>query len=211
MSDNAHRQSDGTTSANTGAAVPYESGIVVALRAGPLLCAGETGASTRRLQRDNAPVGTTRDPSLTVTFHRVDGSSPSAWWEAVRPTRGRFRGGYMPIGRGRIPHDLGHMATEAHLGIRDGFWGLLARGATFDHGTQQRPTRPGRQLIRDNRAALNAAEKLGNSHHFAWANGQPTPVAATFDRLAKLWERVLDGGTLTLRWPTLELSENTEG
>ena len=37
----------------------------------------------------------------------------------------------MPIGRGRIPHDLGHMATEAHLGITDGFWGLLARGATF--------------------------------------------------------------------------------
>src|SRR5215204_179814 len=104
MSDNAHRQSDGTTSANTGAAVPYECGIVVALQAGPLLCVGETGTSIQCLQRDNAPVGTTRDPSLTVTFHRVDGSSPSAWWEAVRPTGGRFRGAYMPIGRGRIPH-----------------------------------------------------------------------------------------------------------
>jgi hypothetical protein len=32
------------------------------------------------------------------------------------------------------------MATEAHLKITDGFWGLLARGATFRHGTQQRPT-----------------------------------------------------------------------
>jgi len=37
----------------------------------------------------------------------------------------------MPVGRGRIPHDLGHMATEAHLGITDGVWGLLARGATL--------------------------------------------------------------------------------
>jgi len=27
----------------------------------------------------------------------------------------------MPIGRGLIPHDLGHMATEAHLGIDHGF------------------------------------------------------------------------------------------
>ena len=50
----------------------------------------------------------------------------------------------MPIGRGRIPHDLGHMATEAHFGITDGFWGLLARGATFDqgHATAAHPTRP---------------------------------------------------------------------
>ena len=52
---------------------------------------------------------------------------PRAWWEAVRKTGGRVTGGHMPIGRGRIPHDLGHMATEAHLGIADGFWGLLAQ------------------------------------------------------------------------------------
>jgi hypothetical protein len=99
------------------------------------------------------------------------------------------------------------MATEAHFSIRDGFWGLLARGATFDHGTRQRRTRPGRQLIRENRAALHAAEQLGNHHHFAWANGQPTPVAATFDSLAALWENTPDGGTLTVRWPTLEVSD----
>ena len=116
----------------------------------------------------------------------------------------------MPIGRGRIPHDLGHMATEAHLGIRDGFWGLLARGATFDHGTRQRRTRPGRQLIRENRAALHAAEQLGNHHHFAWANGQPTPVAPTFDDLAARWENTPDGGTLTVQWPTLEVSDTGE-
>ncbi len=147
------------------------------------------------------------EPSLWVTFHKVDGPSPHAWWEAVRKTRGRVTGGYMPIGRGRIPHDLGHMATEAHLGITDGFWGLLARGATFDHGTRQRRTKPGRQLIRENREALNAAEAIGNEHHFAWARGEPTPVAPTFDRLAQLWDAIPDGGTLAIHWPSLERAD----
>jgi hypothetical protein len=113
----------------------------------------------------------------------------------------------MPIGRGRIPHDLGHMATEAYFGLDEGFWGLLARGATFDQGTRQRRTKPGRKLIRDHRAELEAAEALGNHHHFAWRDGQPTPVAATFDRLASLWDATPDGGSLTIRWPSLDLAE----
>ncbi len=147
-----------------------------------------------------------REPTLVVTFHKAEGRSPSAWWEAVRPSRGRFRGGYMPIGRGRIPHDLGHMATEGQLGIRDGFWGLLARGATFDHGTEQRPTRPGRQLVRQHRAGLHVAEQLGNHHHSAWVDGRATPIAPTLDRLAALWENTPEGGTLTIHWPTLEVA-----
>jgi hypothetical protein len=114
----------------------------------------------------------------------------------------------MPIGRGRIPHDLAHMATENHFGITDGFWGLLARGATFDHGTDQRRTTRGRQLIRDHRDGLRAAEALGNEHHFRWLMGQPTPVADTFERLARRWEDLADGGTLTVRWPTLELLDD---
>jgi hypothetical protein len=149
-------------------------------------------------------------PTLTVTFYKVGGRSPHAWWEAVRATQGRVRGGYMPIGRGRISHDLGHMATEAHFRITDGFWGLLARGATFTHGTQQRPTRPGRKLIRDNGAALRAAEAVGNEHHFAWAAGKPTPVGATFDRLARCWDATPDGGALTVRWPTLAIVDKDD-
>ena len=111
----------------------------------------------------------------------------------------------MPIGRGRIPHDLGHMATEAHLAIADGFWGLLARGATFDHGTRQRRTRPGRQLVSDHRAELRAAEAIGNQHHVAWAAGSRSG-RTTLDRLARLWEATPDGGTLTILWPTLEIA-----
>ena len=146
-------------------------------------------------------------PTLTVTFHKVDGRSPHAWWEAVKTTRGRVTGGYMPTGRGRIPHDMAHMATEAELEIDHGFWGLLARGATYHHGTRQRPTEPGRRIIRENRAALGAAEALGNEHHFAWAQGNPTPIASTFDRLAALWESTPDGATLTVQWPSLDIVE----
>jgi hypothetical protein len=149
----------------------------------------------------------TSTPTLVVTFHKVDdGHSPAAWWEAVRSTRGRVTGGFMPIGRGRIPHDLAHMATESHLVIGDGFWGLLARGATFHHGTRQRATRPGRQLIRDHRRGLDAAEALGNHHHRAWRDGEPTPVGPTFDRLAALWERTPNGGTLVVSWPSLAVA-----
>ena len=107
----------------------------------------------------------------------------------------------MPIGRGVIPHDMAHLATEAHLGIEDGFWGLLARGATFKRGTGQRMTRPGRALIAEHRTGIGAAEKLGNVHHALWSTGKTTPVAATFDFLAEQWAELPDNGTLCLHWP----------
>lgn len=143
-------------------------------------------------------------PSLVVTFHKVPGRHPAAWWEAVRPTGGVVRGGHMPIGKGVIPHDLVHLAVEAQLGIDGGFWGLLARGATFRHGTAQRATRPGRALLRAGRDGLEAAEALGNEHHHAWIGGATTPVQPTFDHLAACWRATPDEGTLTVRWPTLE-------
>ena len=150
---------------------PREVKLTLVSEAGERRAARSTRWSGADAHDDTARVNRHRQPVLTVTFHKEGGRSPHAWWEAVRSTRGRVIGGYMPIGRGRIPHDLGHMATEAHLEINDGFWGLLARGATFDHGTQQRRTKPGRQLIRENREALRAAEAIGNHHHSAWALG----------------------------------------
>ncbi|MCU1400944.1 MAG: hypothetical protein JWN62_4053 [Acidimicrobiales bacterium] len=140
-------------------------------------------------------------PLLTITFHKSSGYRPLAWWSARRRTGGTMQGGHMPIGHGVIPHDLAHLATEASLGIEDGFWGLLARGATFRHGTDRRPTRTGRALISTNRAGLHAAEQLGNLHHGLWVHGHPTPVAATFDRLAEAWRGIPDGGTMTVTWP----------
>jgi hypothetical protein len=109
----------------------------------------------------------------------------------------------MPTGRGVIPHDLVHLATEAMLGLEFGFWGLVARGATFRRGTDRRRTRPGRALIAVHRSDLHQAEALGNAHHQAWLDGRPTPLAPTFDRLARLWQDLPDGGSLQVEWPTL--------
>jgi hypothetical protein len=143
---------------------------------------------------------------LTVTFTKhEDGHQPAASWEAVSPGGRRERGAYMPIGRGRIPHDLAHLLVEGHLGIDDGVWGLLARGATYKRGTSRRPTEPGRAIVRDNREALDHAEGLGNHHHHAWRNGEPTEVASTFERFAAAWRALPGGGTLTVEWPSLEL------
>ena len=71
----------------------------------------------------------------------------------------------------------------------------------LQRGTDQRVTRPGRALIAEHRAALNAAESLGNAHHTLWMEGKPTPVSPIFNRLAELWRAVPDEGTLTVRWP----------
>jgi hypothetical protein len=89
------------------------------------------------------------------------------------------------------------------LGLEFGFWGLLARGATFRRGTDRRRTRPGRALIADHRPDLLQAEALGNAHHQAWLEGRPTAMGPTFDRLARLWEGLPDGGALRVDWPTL--------
>jgi hypothetical protein len=58
--------------------------------------------------------------------------------------------------------------------------------------------------VRDHRAELDRAEHVGNHHHFAWLDGQPTEVAPTFDRLASASAKVADGGTL-VEWPSLEI------
>ena len=142
-------------------------------------------------------------PTLTVTFHKDPERPAMAWWDAERAGRRPVRGGYMPVGRGVIPHDLVHLAVEGHLGVTTGFWGLLARGATFKRGTDRRSTRPGRALVASHRGELAAAEAMGNAHHGAWLAGRPTPVAPTFERLAALWTEVPGGGALRVEWPSL--------
>jgi hypothetical protein len=181
----------------------------------PPPCAPRLGASTkasRCRRRDgigSRPSGTcativvvpARRPDLIVRFHKVDAPRPHAWWQATRRTRGTITGGHMPIGRGVIPHDLVHLATEGALGLGDGFWGLLARGATFKRGTDRKRTSFGRALVAANRGELQRAEHLGNEHHARWLAGSATPVAPAFDRLASLWSPLVDGGTLVVEWP----------
>lgn len=110
----------------------------------------------------------------------------------------------MPVGKGGVPHDLVHLVVEAHYRETDGFWGLLARGATFKRGTTRKPTRAGRELVRAHRRELHENEQRGNAHHGAWRDGRPTPVAPALDRLARLWRTVPPGGALMVSWPSLE-------
>ncbi|GAA2727176.1 hypothetical protein [Actinocorallia aurantiaca] len=42
---------------------------------------------------------------------------------------------------GRLPHDLVHAAVERSLGLEDGFWGSVARGAKLDEAGPAEPPR----------------------------------------------------------------------
>src|SRR2546423_14717796 len=101
-------------------------------------------------------------------------------WIATPPHRRAFQGSTMAAGR-NCPHDLTQFVIERALDIRDGFWGLLAHGATFDSVPGRRVTRPGRALVRAHWAALNAVEGVVNAHYLAWQRGDATPVGPTLD------------------------------
>mgnify|MGYP001140726927 FL=1 len=61
-------------------------------------------------------------------------------WEAVRARRTRVPGCCMG-GRVRadtLPHDLAGFVIEGGLGLRHGFWGLIAEGATFNSMRKRR-------------------------------------------------------------------------
>ncbi len=66
----------------------------------------------------------------------------------------------MAVGKD-IPHDLGQYVIEAAAGYGHGFWGLVARGATFK-STGRRQTKPGRVLDRafGQWQALRTGERL---------------------------------------------------
>lgn len=114
----------------------------------------------------------------------------------------------MALGRGGLPHDLVQMVVEGTLHIDDGFWGSVAAGATF-RSTGRKRTRPGRAVIAANRKGIAAAEGIVGRHYSCWQRGEPTPTAAVFDGVARLWADLGDGGALTLEWPGLRVVSST--
>ena len=66
---------------------------------------------------------------MRVDFYKLDGGRLCGW-VATPPKRRSFQGTTMAAGRD-IPHDLGQFVVELALGLQEGFWGLLANGATF--------------------------------------------------------------------------------
>jgi hypothetical protein len=121
-------------------------------------------------------------------------------WVAAPPKRRAFQGTTMAAGR-YLPHDLAQFTIERALDIRDGFWGLLAHGATFESVPGRRPTQPGRALVRTHLAALNAIEGIVNAHYAAWRDGGATPVRPVLDAMYARWLALPEGERLVLEWP----------
>jgi hypothetical protein len=145
---------------------------------------------------------------VQVTFWKLVEKRASTW-EAVRGKKIRVPGATMALGRGDLPHDLLQLIVEATLGIDDGFWGCVARGATF-RSTGRKRTRPGRAVIAAHRQGLADAEQVVGAHVGAWKSGQPTPTAPALDRFDGLWRSLGDGDSLRIEWPTLRVDQ-TEG
>ena len=90
---------------------------------------------------------------MRVDFYKLGGGRLCGW-VATPPKRRSFQGTTMASGRD-IPHDLGQFVVELALDLHEGFWGLLANGATFKSVPGHRLTKPGRQLVRAHCEALN--------------------------------------------------------
>jgi hypothetical protein len=136
---------------------------------------------------------------MHVAFYKVDEGRLCAW-VATPPKRRAFQGTTMAAGRD-LPHDLAQFVVEVTLGLEDGFWGLLASGATFKSVPGRRRTKPGRHLVRTHREALNAVEGIVNGHVSAWRRGEATPVGPALDAMYARWQALADGETIRVEWP----------
>ncbi|MEU9548462.1 hypothetical protein AB0D88_05350 [Streptomyces werraensis] len=117
-----------------------------------------------------------------------------------------------------MPHDLVHAVVETALGIDDGFWGAMARGATFqgfEPVTPGRHRRSGMKVLRRGGDAVMDAELRVAWAYRSWS-GLPTegrgvgpaPLDAEapartgpwLDAAARRWAAVPVGGELVWRW-----------
>lgn len=136
---------------------------------------------------------------MRVEFFKRDGGRLCTW-VAHPPKRRAFEGSTMASGRD-LPHDLAQFTIERALGIRDGFWGLLAHGASFASVPGRRPTHPGRALVAAHHSALIAVEGVVNGHYLAWQRGEPTPLRGALDAMYARWLAVSVEEPLSLEWP----------
>jgi hypothetical protein len=110
-----------------------------------------------------------------------------------------------------LPHDLAQFVVEDALGIRHGFWGLLASGATFKSVPGRRQTKPGRRLVRTHVEALNAVEGIVNAHVGAWRRGAATPLGPALAAMYARWKALAVGEALVVEWSVHRLAGVPEG
>jgi hypothetical protein len=135
---------------------------------------------------------------LEITFTRT---RPRACATTVRRDRASFE--LHGFGRtAELPHDLAHYEVERALGLRHGFWGCVAAGATFQSMTLVQGRRQpawaerSRELLRRHRGELTEADggaPIGPPH--MWRACQALATAGA------RWRALPTGGTLTVTWP----------
>ena len=138
---------------------------------------------------------------MEVTFAKVD-DGRLCRWDAVRRSRTRVPGPTMASGR-TLPHDLSTFVVEAELGLRHGFWGCVADGATF-RSLPRRRTEQGRTVIREHVAELDAAEALVGAEVRAWLRGERPQTARALDGMLARWRALPRNGRLGLPWPVVD-------
>ena len=144
---------------------------------------------------------------MRVDSYKLDGGRLCGW-VATPQKRRSFQGTTMASGRD-IPHDLGQFVVELALDLHEGFWGLLANGATFKSVPGRRLTKPGRQRVREHCEALNAVEGIVNEHVTAWRRRVATPVGQALDAMYARWRALPIGVPLSLEWPVRHLPSST--
>jgi hypothetical protein len=145
---------------------------------------------------------------MQVSFYKSD-NGRLCGWVAAPPKRRPFQGTTMASGKD-LPHDLAQFVVEAILGLRHGFWNMLANGATFKSVPGRRQTQPGRQLISSNSEKLTEAEEVANAHVTAWRTGVPTPAGPALDEMYARWQTLPEGEELRVEWPTERLPQGAK-
>jgi hypothetical protein len=135
---------------------------------------------------------------MRVVFYKAEGGRCCAW-KAFPPKRKGFQGTTMAAGRD-LPHDLAQFVVESTLGLPHGFWGLVARGASFESMPGRRRTRPGREVIRAHAPELVATENLVNAQVTAWRAGAGNQVASALDEMLARWQALREGEELSVDW-----------
>jgi hypothetical protein len=137
---------------------------------------------------------------MRVEFYKPSEKHALCAWQAVRGKRTVVPGTVM-AGGASVPHDLAQYVIEAATGYANGFWGLLARGATYK-STGRKVTKPGRALIVAHRAELAASEALAGEHLQRWRAGSVTPVTQALDRALEQWRALAPAERLVFEWPS---------
>jgi hypothetical protein len=137
---------------------------------------------------------------VRVEFYKPSEKRRSCAWEATRGKRTVVPGTFMGVGNS-IPHDLAQYVIEAATGYKLGFWGLVAKGATFK-STGRKRTKPGRAVIAEHRQELIDSEQLAGEHLARWHNGETTPVTEALRTAFGQWRALAIGERLVFEWPS---------